>query len=159
MHLVADLHIHSHYSRATSKDLTFEHLARWAQLKGVHVVGAGDIAHPGWLAEMRARLEPAEPGLYRIKDEFAAAVHAQTPPACRAPVRFLLAGEISNIYKKAGATRKVHHVVCAPDLDAVERLQARLERIGNIRSDAGRSWDSPRMTCWSSRWRPTPAVT
>lgn len=135
MHLVADLHIHSHYSRATSKDLTFEHLARWAQLKGVHVVGAGDIAHPGWLAEMRARLEPAEAGLYRIKDEFAAAVQAQTPPACRAPVRFLLAGEISNIYKKAGATRKVHHVVCAPDLDAVERLQARLERIGNIHSD------------------------
>ncbi|HSN73897.1 MAG TPA: endonuclease Q family protein, partial [Anaerolineae bacterium] len=135
MQLIADLHIHSHYSRATSKDLTFEHLARWAQLKGVHVVGTGDIAHPGWLAEMRAKLEPAEPGLYRLKDEFAAAVQAQVPPACQAPVRFLLAGEISNIYKKAGATRKVHHVVCAPDLDAVERLQARLERIGNIRSD------------------------
>ncbi len=135
MHLVADLHIHSHYSRATSKDLTFEHLARWAQLKGVHVVGTGDIAHPGWLAEMRARLEPAEAGLYRLKDEFAAAVEAQTPAACRAPVRFLLGGEISNIYKKAGATRKVHHVVFAPDLDAVERLQGRLERIGNIRSD------------------------
>jgi DNA helicase II / ATP-dependent DNA helicase PcrA len=135
MQLVADLHIHSHYSRATSKDLTFEHLARWAQLKGVQVVGTGDIAHPGWLAEMRAKLEPAEPGLYRLKDELAAAVQAQTPPACHAPVRFLLAGEISNIYKKAGATRKVHHVVFAPDLDAVERLQARLERIGNIRSD------------------------
>ena len=135
MHLVADLHIHSHYSRATSKDLTFEHLARWAQLKGVHIVGTGDIAHPGWLAEMRAKLEPAGEGLYRLKDEFAAAVQAQTPPACHAPVRFLLAGEISNIYKKAGATRKVHHVVFAPDLDAVERLQARLERIGNIRSD------------------------
>jgi uncharacterized protein (TIGR00375 family) len=135
MHLVADLHIHSHYSRATSKDLTFEHLARWAQLKGVHILGTGDIAHPGWLAEMRARLEPAEPGLYRLKDEFAAAVQAQTPPACQGPVRFLLAGEISNIYKKAGATRKVHHMVFAPDLDVVERLQARLERIGNIRSD------------------------
>lgn len=135
MQLVADLHIHSHFSRATSKDLTFEHLARWAQLKGVHVVGTGDIAHPGWLAEMRAKLEPAEPGLYRLKDEFAAAVQAETPPACHAPVRFLLAGEISNIYKKAGATRKVHHVVFAPDLDAVERMQARLERIGNIRSD------------------------
>lgn len=135
MQLVADLHIHSHYSRATSKDLTFEHLARWAQLKGVHVVGAGDIAHPGWLAEMRAKLEPAEPGLYRLKEELAAAVQAQTPPACHAPVRFLLAGEISNIYKKGGATRKVHHVVCAPDLDALERLQGRLERIGNIRSD------------------------
>jgi DNA helicase II / ATP-dependent DNA helicase PcrA len=135
MQLVADLHIHSHFSRATSKDLTFEHLARWAQLKGVHVVGTGDIAHPGWLQEMRAKLEPAEEGLYRLKDEYAAAVQALTPLACQAPVRFLLGGEISNIYKKAGATRKVHHVVFAPDLDAVERLQARLERIGNIRSD------------------------
>ncbi len=135
MQLVADLHIHSHYSRATSKDLTFEHLARWAQLKGVHIVGTGDIAHPGWLAEMCARLEPAEPGLYRLKDDLAAAVQAHVPPACQGPVRFLLAGEISNIYKKAGATRKVHHVVFAPDLDAVERLQGRLERIGNIRSD------------------------
>jgi uncharacterized protein (TIGR00375 family) len=135
MNLVADLHIHSHFSRATSKDLTLEHLARWAQLKGVHILGTGDVAHPGWLAEMRAKLEPAETGLYRLKDEYASAVQALTPPACQAPVRFLMAGEISNIYKKAGATRKVHHVVCAPDLDAVERLQARLERIGNIRSD------------------------
>lgn len=56
MKFVADLHIHSHFSRATSKDLTLEHLARWAQLKGVHVVGTGDIAHPGWLQEIRARL-------------------------------------------------------------------------------------------------------
>lgn len=135
MRFVADLHIHSHYSRATSKDLTFEHLARWAQLKGIQVVGTGDIAHPGWLSEMRARLEPAEQGLFRLKDEYAAAVQRETPPACQAPVRFMLAGEISNIYKKAGATRKVHHVVFAPDLEAVERLQARLERIGNIRSD------------------------
>jgi DNA helicase-2/ATP-dependent DNA helicase PcrA len=67
MKLIADLHIHSHYSRATSKDLTFEHLARWAQLKGVHIVGTGDIAHPGWLREMREKLIPAEDGLFRLK--------------------------------------------------------------------------------------------
>ncbi|HXF63508.1 MAG TPA: UvrD-helicase domain-containing protein [Caldilineaceae bacterium] len=133
MELVADLHIHSHYSRATSRDLTLEHLARWAQLKGVHIVGTGDIAHPGWLAEMRDKLVPAEEGLFRLKDEDAIA--AQTPAACQAPVRFILAGEISNIYKRDDAVRKVHHILFAPTLEAVARLQAQLEKIGNIRAD------------------------
>jgi len=135
MHLVADLHIHSHYSRATSKDLTLEHLWKWAQIKGVAVVATGDIAHPGWLAEIREKLAPAEPGLFRLKEEFAAAVAADVPLACRGEVRFLLGGEISNIYKRHGRTRKVHNLIFAPDLAAVERLQTRLERIGNIRAD------------------------
>ncbi|MCC6167274.1 MAG: UvrD-helicase domain-containing protein [Caldilineaceae bacterium] len=131
--IVADLHIHSHYSRATSKDLTFEHLARWAQFKGVHLVGTGDIAHPGWLQEMRQALVPAEEGLFRLRDE--AAVAERLPAACRRPVRFLLAGEISNIYTRHGAVRKVHNVVFAPTLEAVARLQVALEKIGNIRAD------------------------
>ncbi|MCB0055921.1 MAG: hypothetical protein KDE45_02805, partial [Caldilineaceae bacterium] len=135
MQLVADLHIHSHYSRATSKDLTFEHLWKWAQIKGVNVVGTGDIAHPGWYQEMQRKLAPAEPGLFRLTDEAAATVAGDVPDACRGTVRFLLAGEISNIYKRHGKTRKVHNVIFAPDLDAVGRIQARLERIGNIRSD------------------------
>ena len=135
MKLVADLHIHSHFSRATSPNLTFEHLTRWAQLKGIHVVGTGDIAHPGWLAEMREKLVPAEEGLFRLRDDLAAAVQGEVPPACHAPVRFMLGGEISNIYKRGDQTRKVHNVVFAPSFEAVERLQARLERIGNIRSD------------------------
>ncbi|MBI3959448.1 MAG: UvrD-helicase domain-containing protein, partial [Chloroflexi bacterium] len=135
MHLTADLHLHSHYSRATSKDLTFEHLWKWAQLKGVNVVGTGDIAHPGWLAEMRAKLEAAEEGLFRLKDEYAVALADDVPAACRGTVRFLLAGEISNIYKKYDKTRKVHNVVCAPSLDALAQLQAQLEKIGNIRAD------------------------
>ncbi len=135
MNIVADLHIHSHYSRATSKDLDFEHLHLWAQLKGVTVVGTGDIAHPGWLEEMHAKLEPAEPGLFRLKDGIAAEVDREVPPACRRPVRFLLAGEISNIYKRHDKVRKVHNVIFAPDLNAVTRIQAELEKIGNIRSD------------------------
>ncbi|PKO23646.1 MAG: AAA family ATPase, partial [Chloroflexi bacterium HGW-Chloroflexi-1] len=135
MKLVADLHIHSHYSRATSPNLTFEHLTRWAQLKGVNIVGTGDISHPGWLAEMREKLAPAEEGLFRLKDEVAGAVQTQAPPACHAPVRFILGGEISNIYKRGDKTRKVHNIVFAPSFEAVERLQARLEKIGNIRSD------------------------
>ena len=135
MKLIADLHIHSHYSRATSKTLDFEHLARWAQIKGVQIVGTGDIAHPGWLQEMRDKLEPAEDGLFRLRPEYDDAVRKEVPPACRAPVRFLLAGEISNIYKRHDAVRKVHNVIFAPTLEAVAKIQFALEKIGNIRSD------------------------
>lgn len=135
MHLVADFHIHSHFSRATSKDLTLEHLWKWAQIKGVTVVATGDIAHPGWLAEIEQKLTPAEPGLFRLKEEFAATVADDIPDACRGDVRFLLGGEISNIYKRHGKTRKVHNLIFAPDLDTVGRLQVQLERIGNIRAD------------------------
>ncbi len=133
--IVADLHIHSHFSRATSRNLDFEHLSHWAQLKGVHLVGTGDIAHPGWLQEMKQKLEPAEEGLFRLKDEYADAVQSTVPAACQRDVRFMLAGEVSNIYKKNGKVRKIHHVLFAPSLAAVEVLQARLEKIGNIRSD------------------------
>ena len=135
MHLVADLHIHSHYSRATSKDLTLEQLWRWAQIKGVDVVATGDIAHPGWLLEITDRLMPAEEGLFALKPEYAEPAGRDLPAACRRPVRFLLGGEISNIYKRGGKTRKVHNLVFAPDLETVARLQTRLERIGNIRAD------------------------
>ncbi len=135
MPFVADLHIHSHYSRATSRQLDLEHLHRWAQLKGIRVLGSGDIAHPGWLAEMKERLVPAEQGLYRLRDDLAAAIDPLVPAACRAPVRFLLAGEISNIYKKDDRVRKVHNLVFLPDFEAVERFQARLAGVGNIESD------------------------
>jgi len=135
MRLVADLHIHSHYSRATSRNLTIPQLAVWAQRKGVHIVGTGDIAHPGWFQELKESLEPAEEGLLRLKDEVAKAVQQETPPACQGTVRFLLAGEISSIYKKGGKTRKIHNTIFAPSFEAVERIQAALEKIGNIRSD------------------------
>ncbi|MCX6048407.1 MAG: UvrD-helicase domain-containing protein [Chloroflexi bacterium] len=133
--IVADLHIHSHFSRATSQNLDFEHLSHWAQLKGVQLVGTGDIAHPGWLQEMKQKLEPAEEGLFRLKDEYAKAVQSTVPAACQQPVRFMLAGEVSNIYKKNDKVRKIHHVLFEPSFQAVEKLQARLEKIGNIRSD------------------------
>ena len=135
MRIVADLHVHSHYSVATSKEMNPENLHRWAQLKGVTVVGTGDCTHPGWLAELKDKLDPAEPGLYRLKPELAAAVDASVPRRCRAPVRFLLSTEISTIYKKDGRTRKVHTILFLPDFDGAGRLQAALARIGNIRSD------------------------
>ena len=135
MKLVADIHLHSHYSRATSRNLTLEHLWKWAQIKGVQVVATGDIAHPGWLAEVRDKLEPAEAGLFRLKPEHTTALADQVPASCRGTVRFLIGGEISNIYKKYDRTRKVHNIVFAPSFDATARLQAELEKIGNIRSD------------------------
>ncbi len=131
----ADLHIHSHYSRATSRDLDIPHIALWALKKGITLVATGDIAHPGWLKELEQHLEPVEGDLLRLKPEVEQAVHAQLPPVLRRPLRFVLGGEISNIYKKGDRTRKIHHVVFLPTLDAVRRFQARLERIGNIRSD------------------------
>jgi DNA helicase-2/ATP-dependent DNA helicase PcrA len=159
MHLVADLHIHSHFSRATSKDLTLEQLWRWAQLKGVDVVATGDIAHPGWLLELSERLTPAEDGLFTLKPEYTEAAGRDLPAACRRPVRFLLGGEISNIYKRGGKTRKVHNLVFLPTLDAVARLQTRLERIGNIRADGRPILGLDSRDCWRSCWRPTRAAT
>ncbi|NIV93159.1 UvrD-helicase domain-containing protein [candidate division KSB1 bacterium] len=135
MKFVADIHLHSHFSRATSKNLNLEYLSKWAQLKGVNVVGTGDIAHPGWLEEMQKKLDPAEEGLFRLKQDVANPIQQEVPKACRDSVRFMLAGEISNIYKKNDKVRKIHNVVFLPSFDAVEKFQAALEKIGNIRSD------------------------
>jgi DNA helicase II / ATP-dependent DNA helicase PcrA len=135
MRFHADLHVHSKYSRATSRDLDLEHLAAWACRKGIGVVGTGDFAHPAWCAELKQKLVPAEPGLYRLRDDIEQAIAQTLPAACRASVRFLLEVEISTIYKKADRTRKIHHLIYAPDFETVDRMSARLARIGNIASD------------------------
>lgn len=137
MPFVADLHIHSHYSRATSKDLDLEHLHAWAQKKGVAVVGTGDFTHPGWRAELKDKLVPAEPGLFRLRDDLATASSERlgVPAACRGAVRFLLSVEISSIYKKADKVRKVHNLVFAPDFEVADRISERLARLGNVASD------------------------
>jgi len=110
-------------------------LHRWAQLKGLKVVGTGDCTHPGWLAELQEKLQPAEPGLYQLQPQLATPVDATVPERCRATVRFLLSAEVSSIYKKNGRTRKVHSLIFLPDMKAARKLQAILARIGNIRSD------------------------
>lgn len=135
MNFVADLHIHSHLSRATSKSLDLEHLHKTAQVKGITVVGTGDFTHPGWMEELTNKLIPAEPGLFRLKDDIARACDADVPGACRGPVRFLLSVEISSIYKRADKTRKVHNLVFAPDLETAAKIATRLGGIGNITSD------------------------
>ncbi|MDT7043895.1 endonuclease Q family protein [Candidatus Nitronereus thalassa] len=132
---IADLHIHSRFSRAVSKDMVPENLYRWAQLKGISVLGTGDFTHPGWCLELQEKIEPAEPGLYRLKPELAKKVDAEIPESCRGEVRFLLTSEISSIYKRYGRTRKVHNMIYASSFTEVSNLNDKLAQIGNIRSD------------------------
>ena len=135
MRFHADVHLHSKYSRATSKEADLEHLALWALKKGIAVVATGDFTHPAWLAEIREKLVPAEPGLFRLRPEIEDEVLRQAPAACTGTVRFMLEVEISTIHKKDDRVRKVHHVVFVPDLGAADRLVADLSRIGNLASD------------------------
>jgi DNA helicase-2/ATP-dependent DNA helicase PcrA len=131
----ADLHVHSRYSRATSRNCDLEHLALWARKKGITVVGTGDFTHPAWFAELKDHLVPAEPGLYRLRPDLERIVAGRLPRACHGATRFMLSVEISTIYKKDDATRKVHHLVYAPDFATAERVSRRLGKIGNLASD------------------------
>lgn len=132
MNFIADLHIHSHFSLATSKLLTAPYLDLWARKKGITVVGTGDAAHPGWLKELSGHLTPAGNGLFTIKKS------AQLPEAKELagnPVYFMLTAEISCIYRCDGKVRKVHNIVIAPDMASFRKLQKKLGAIGNITSD------------------------
>ncbi len=135
MEWIADIHVHSKYSRATAKNLDLEHLAAAAQIKGITLVGTGDCTHPAWVGEIEEKLVPAEPGLFRLRPDIEAEVAETVPASCRGPVRFILQCEISNIYKKDGRTRKNHQVILLPDLTSTRAFNARLDGIGNIRSD------------------------
>jgi uncharacterized protein (TIGR00375 family) len=122
MKFFADLHIHSRFSRATSKSLNLHVLAQGAREKGITVLGTGDFTHPAWLGEIEAELEEAEPGLFRLKRGGEEA-------------RFMLTAEISTIYKQGDKVRKVHHLIAAPDLASARRISTSLARVGNILSD------------------------
>ena len=138
MKFIADLHIHSPYSRATSKTSHLFGLASWAAVKGIQVIGTGDFTHPGWLNHLVENLEQAEPGFYRLKKEIASRAEQILPPGLQpdtSTIRFVLTTEISSIYKRGGKVRKVHNIVFSPDLDSVRRLNATLAGIGNIESD------------------------
>ena len=135
MKFYADLHIHSHYSRATSKSMDLENLYKWAQIKGIKVIGTGDFTHPGWFAELLEKLEPAEEGLFKLKKEYASKIDGEVPASCKCEVRFILSVEISSIYKKNDKTRKVHNIIFVPSLEVASKLNTRLGNIGNIKSD------------------------
>ncbi len=136
----ADLHIHSRFSRATSKSLTVPNLAAWAGAKGIDVLATGDFTHPVWRQELRDSLElDGNSGLYRLKKPldrhtFASEIPQLAGMDFRSP-QFMLEAEISSIYKKNGKVRKVHSLVYVPDLDTADRLCEKLDAIGNLKSD------------------------
>jgi uncharacterized protein (TIGR00375 family) len=131
----ADLHIHSRFSRACSRDCDLEHLAWWARRKGITVVGTGDFTHPAWREELRESLIPAEPGLFKLSPEVEARLRRDAPPTCGGEVRFMLSAEISTIYRGGERTRKVHHLLYAPTFEAADRIALALSKIGNLASD------------------------
>jgi uncharacterized protein (TIGR00375 family) len=149
MRVTADLHIHSRFSRATSPKLRLDYLDRWARIKGLDLVGTGDCTHPEYLAELKEQLETTEGGFYRLKDDnrraFASgpALRDGLPDPPSAALsgeepkdpKFAVTGEISTIYSEGGKTRKIHHLVILPSLEAAAVFQERLARIGNITSD------------------------
>ncbi|MEJ2657460.1 MAG: UvrD-helicase domain-containing protein [Desulfobacterales bacterium] len=135
MKFIADFHVHSHYSRATAKNLDLENLYIAAQLKGITVIGTGDFTHPGWLAEIKEKLVPAEYGMFRLKKEISRLCDQKVPKSCRREVRFILVSEISNIYKKNKKTRKNHNLVFLSDFNQADKFVSKLDKIGNIRSD------------------------
>ena len=135
MTFIADFHVHSRFSRATSKNLDLEHLYIAAQCKGVTLVGTGDATHPGWMAEIKEKLIPSTDGLFRLNNDLANGCSKDVPANCRSKVHFMLVSEISNIYKKDGKTRKNHNLVFLPTIESAERFNRRLDKIGNIQSD------------------------
>jgi len=122
MKFVADLHVHSKYSRATSKEMNLESLDKWAKIKGIKVLATGDFTHPAWFQEIKTKLEEAEPGLYKLKGS-------------ETGTRFLLSVEISSIYSQGGKTRRVHNLILAPSMEVAEKINIALSWQGNIKSD------------------------
>ncbi|OGP91212.1 MAG: DNA helicase UvrD [Deltaproteobacteria bacterium RBG_16_48_10] len=122
MRFIADFHLHSKFSRATSKDMEVESLARWAKKKGIALLGTGDFTHPTYLTELRSKLEPLGDGLLRLKrgDQ---------------EVRFILTTELNNIYTQGGKVRRIHNLIFAPSLEAVQAISSKLGNIGKLSSD------------------------
>ena len=115
---IADFHLHSKYSRATSKNMEIPTLAKWAKIKGVSMLGTGDFTHPLWFAELKSKLEEADQGVYSYED-----------------ISFMLTAEVSNIYFKSGRTRKVHNIIFAPNFKVVEEINKILGEHGSLSSD------------------------
>ena len=132
MKIIADLHIHSRFSMATSKEGTPENLDFWARKKGISLIGTGDFTHPVWREELKERLVSEGNGLYRLRDAYVKEESRKFPGE---GTRFVVSGEISSIYKKNGKTRKIHNVILLPSLEAADAMAQRLEKIGNIHSD------------------------
>lgn len=131
MKFIADLHIHSRFSRATSKDMTLENIEQWAQLKGISVIGTGDFTHPQWFKDIQEKLSLIEGGLFKLRSPSSNYV----PSSCRRQVLFILSAEISSIYSKNNRLRKVHNLILVPDLEVASKINSQLSRIGNLAAD------------------------
>uniref|UniRef100_A0A7C4EMQ8 DNA helicase UvrD n=1 Tax=Thermodesulfovibrio aggregans TaxID=86166 RepID=A0A7C4EMQ8_9BACT len=127
----ADLHIHSKYSRATSKDMSLEVIEQWSQIKGIKVIGTGDFTHPEWLREIEKKLNEEENGLFTLKKKY----RLNIPDSCKQEVFFMLSSEISCIYQKNGKLRKIHLLILSPSLKDVIKINHALMQIGSLSSD------------------------
>ena len=119
MRVIADLHIHSKYSRATSKDMDVQHLEKYGKIKGLGLIGTGDFTHPQWLEELKKYLSEDGSGILKTKEGF----------------NFVLSAEVSNIYSQDGRLRKIHNVLLAPDFETVEQVNEFLGKRGKLASD------------------------
>jgi uncharacterized protein (TIGR00375 family) len=146
MRIVADFHIHSRFSRATSKDMNIETLSIWAKKKGINLLGTGDFTHPGWLSEIKAKLIQGENGFLSPKDDILPAKGGVSSSArksseiirCgsnRDDIDFILTTEVSSIYTSGGKVRKIHNLIFAPTLSSAEKISKKLGERGNIWSD------------------------
>ena len=131
----ADLHVHSRYSRATSKDCDLNGLSQWAALKGINVVATGDFTHPEWRKELHDKLEPREDGLFCLKREATPSPLIDSSDFTPSEVRFILNVEISSIYKKNGKVRKAHNLIFMPDMETMDDFCTSLGQRGNLNSD------------------------
>lgn len=135
MKFLADLHIHSRFSLASAKNITVENLYIAARMKGITVLGTGDFTHPGWLKELKEKLVFDKKGLYRVNNEIAESCKRLIPKSCRGLFRFIPTGEVCNIYKKNGKTRKIHSLLLLPDLNLAEKLNLKLKKFGKTESN------------------------
>ena len=122
MRIVADLHIHSRFSYACSREMEVERLAWWAKRKGISLLGTGDFTHPIYLTHLKHALAPAEEGLFRLRAE-------------ERDVRFMLTVEVTNIFRHEERLRKTHTLIFAPSFTTVERLNTQLAAHGKLALD------------------------
>jgi uncharacterized protein (TIGR00375 family) len=125
MRIIADLHIHTKYSRATSREMNLDSIALWARRKGINLVATGDFTHPAHFSSIEEKLEPTGNGLFVHKGKLSE----------EKAIRFMLTAEVSNIFSQDGRTRKIHNLIFAPSLEAARRINTTLARLGNVLSD------------------------
>jgi len=135
MKFLADFHIHSKYSYATSKTMDLHDLAKWGQLKGLTLMGTGDFTHPQWQQELQKMLQPDEQGLFLLQSKYQALVDSNVYDSCKAMQRFLLTAEVATVFKRNDRCYKTHSIIFSPSLEVVEKISKKLATIGNVAYD------------------------